>query len=63
MDRPQPLMACLDSLQPAAQAIVLAAQAGWLGTDQVHQLMSNYSTLGLPMTEQQPIRPKGAPGL
>lgn len=53
-------MACLDSLQPEAKSIVREAHAGWLPTDQVHQLMADSSALGVPMTERQPIRPKGA---
>ena len=58
---PPPLMACLDSLQPEAQRIVQEAHSGWLSTDQVHKLMANHKALGVPLTEQQPFRPQGAP--
>lgn len=57
--RAQPLMASLDSLQPAAQRIVQAAHTGWLESNQVHQLMAEHAALGVPLTEQQPARPKG----
>lgn len=60
MGRPQSLMACWDSLQPAAKTIVRAAQAGWLGTDQIYQLMANYKTVGVPLIAMHPFRPKGA---
>lgn len=56
---PPPLLACVASLQPAAQRIVRAAQTNWLSADMLHQLMTEHAALGVPLTTQQPRMPQG----
>ena len=55
----QPLHACLGSMHPDAQEIVRTAKLSWLPTEQVHKLMANHTSLGVPITMQQPYKPQG----